>query len=76
MTAVVVQRDKQFRHYQPISPNRWRGEVDCVIGPFSSKDVAEYFAGQVADFGQLGDIEQIVFAKRDEWFIEARSLRG
>lgn len=74
MAAVILQKDKQLRRYQPISPNRWHGEVDCVIGPFSSKEIAEYFAGHAADFGQFGNIEEIVFAKRDEWYIEARAL--
>jgi hypothetical protein len=72
--VIIVQKDKQILHYHPVSPNRWCGEVDCVIGPFSSKEVAEYFAGHTADFGQLGGIEEIVFAKRDEWFVEARAL--
>lgn len=71
MATISISKDQQLNS---ILPNRWQGEVNCVIGPFSSKDVAEYFAGHVADFGQLGDIEEIIFAKRDEWYIEARPI--
>jgi hypothetical protein len=74
MTAVMIQKDKQPSNFQLISPNLWQGEVDCVIGPFSSKVVAEYFVGHMMKFGQLCDLEEIIFAKRDAWYIEARGL--
>ncbi|CAN5870854.1 hypothetical protein BH24DEI2_BH24DEI2_00950 [soil metagenome] len=59
-------------HYriEPIVPNRWQGECDCFVGPFSSKVVAEYFANAVVDFGQYETVSRKVFAKGDSWFVE------
>jgi hypothetical protein len=74
MSFVMIQNDKQLRRYRPISPNLWQGEVDCVIGPFSGKDVAEYFVGHMVEFSQLGGAEEIIFPQRDAWYIEARAL--
>ncbi len=57
-----------------ILPNTWKGEVNCIIGPFSGKNVAEYFANRVVDFGQYEFCSERIFAKRDAWYIEIQEL--
>ncbi len=59
---------------EPIVPNRWQGEHDCFVGPFSSKVVAEYFANAVVDFGQYETVSRKVFAKGDSWFVEVKEF--
>ncbi len=61
-------------HFDAISPNAWEGDTNCVVGPFSSKEVAEYFAGHVIDFGQLESMEHTLFVKGDSWFLEIQAL--
>ena len=58
--------------HSPIVPNRWQGEYDCVVGPFSSHTVAEYFANAVVDFGQYETVSRKVFAKGDSWYVEVK----
>jgi hypothetical protein len=53
-----------------IVPNRWQGESNCLVGPFSSRTVAEYFANAVVDFGQYETCSRRIFAKGDSWFVE------
>lgn len=55
-----------------IVPNRWQGEANCIVGPFSSRAVAEYFANAVVDFGQYETYSRRIFAKGDSWFVEVR----
>lgn len=57
-----------------IVPNRWQGETDCVVGPFSSKTVAEYFANNVVDFGHFESLAQRVIVKRDAYYVEVLRL--
>jgi hypothetical protein len=56
--------------FNPIVPNRWQGEADCVVGPFSSRTVAEYFVSAVADFGHYDAFNKRVFAKGDAYYVE------
>jgi hypothetical protein len=72
--TLLVRQGQTLRYFHPIVPNRWHGEVDCVIGPFSSRQVAEYYAKIVIDFGHF-EISQRIFANGDSWYIEAESLR-
>lgn len=55
-----------------VVPNRWQGQVDCRVGPFSSRAIAEHFAGRVVDFGLFETFSQRIFARRDGWFVEVR----
>ena len=62
-----------FQFAQPsIVPNRWQGECDCVVGPFSSKTVAEYYVNAVVDFGHYDAFNRRVFVKGDSWFVEVK----
>ena len=55
-----------------IVPNQWQGECDCLVGPFSSRSVAEYFERAVVDFQHYEGFVQRVFAKADAWYIEVQ----
>lgn len=57
---------------EEVVPNRWQGDVDCVVGPFSGRDVAVYFADRVVDFGQYEVFTMRVFARRNAWYVEVR----
>lgn len=57
---------EQPRKCYPITPNRWQGEQDCVVGPFSGKKVADYFSETVVNFNRPARI----FARRDAWYVE------
>ena len=59
-----------IRFHQPILPNLWKGEANCLVGPFSGKDVAEYFANYASEYGQYECFGYRVFPKRDAWYVE------
>lgn len=63
---------KGVRPRQPISPNCWEGETDCIVGPFSNRSLANGFANVTTDFGQFGAIRFKVFAKRECWYVEVQ----
>lgn len=66
---VVIFSDATGQHdrkREPIVANHWRGEQDCVVGPFSSKKVADYFGEAVVNFNRPARI----FARRDAWYVE------
>lgn len=56
-----------------IVPNRWQGESDCLVGPFSGHAVASYFANRLVDFGQFEVFSMRVFPKRNAWYVEVRA---
>lgn len=62
----------RVRPLEPISPNRWKGETDCVVGPFSNRYLANGFANVTTDFGQYGAVRFNVFAKRECWYVEVQ----
>ncbi len=66
----ATRRDAYHYGLNLIVPNRWQGERDCVVGPFSSRAVAEYFVDTVTDFGHYDAYSKRVFAKGDGWFVE------
>ncbi len=67
-----VANGQGVRLLEPVSPNRWKGETDCVIGPFSSRSLANGFASVTTDFGQYGAVRFSVFAKRECWYVEVQ----
>jgi len=60
------------RLLESISPNCWKGETACVVGPFSSRGTANGFANVTTDFGQYGEVRFSVFAKRECWYVEVQ----
>lgn len=59
-------------HREPISPNCWAGERSCLIGPFSSREVARTFVSLKVDVAALGEVVGRIFAKGDAWYVELR----
>lgn len=57
--------DRQRKCY-PVTPNRWQGQKDCVVGPFSDQRVANYFRDTVVNFNRPARI----FPLRDAWYVE------
>ena len=72
---VAIRKAAGIHFLQPVLPNRWQGETDCIVGPFSSCEIAEYFANRVVDFGQFESCSQRIFPKGNEWYIEVGELR-
>lgn len=72
----VVTKDEAgtLRKRVPILPNRWKGETECLVGPFSDASVARYFAGYVVDFGQYSAYSYDVFVAYDSWYVEISNL--
>lgn len=59
-----------------ILPNQWQGQIDCLVGPFSSHDVAAYFTHYGSEFGQYETISFEIFARRDAWYIEIITMNN
>jgi hypothetical protein len=59
--------------YEPVSLYRWRGESNCLVGPFSCREVAERFTRAQVDFGQYEAYVELVLAVRDSWYVEIRA---
>lgn len=57
-----------------ISPNRWEGGGHCLIGPFSDRTIAAYFADIAVTDRQLDTVVERVFAHRDSWYVEVTAL--
>lgn len=72
----VVMKDEKgmLRKRVPVLPNRWKGETDCLVGPFSDASVARYFAGYVVDFGQYSAYSYNVLVAYDSWYVEISTL--
>ena len=68
--TVLVKKGESLVSYQPISPNCWQGESSCLIGPFSSKEVAEYFAYPLVNHGPYDVVIARIFAKGNAWYVE------
>lgn len=58
-----------------ISPNRWEGGSHCLIGPFSDRTVAAYFAEVAVTYRQLDTVVERVFPHRDSWYVEMKALQ-
>lgn len=71
MYPFIWQKTKTGCHEVLVTlPTRWQGEVNCVVGPFSSRDIADYFANNIVDFGHFETLEMRVFASGDAWYVE------
>jgi hypothetical protein len=70
MRPIAVAGPHGVDYHYPILPNQWKGETDCIVGPFSGEDVAQYFANYAVDFGHYESFSYRVFPKRNEWYVE------
>ncbi|CAN5841992.1 hypothetical protein BH24DEI2_BH24DEI2_23420 [soil metagenome] len=59
----------------PIAPAGWQGEVDCVVGPFSSRKLAQNFVTFEVDFDPETAVVDDIFARGAAWYVELRKLR-
>lgn len=72
MSSIWIRDNGKGHSVTVVPPNVWQGEVECVVGPFSSRSVAEIFIG-FYDFGGF-DVCERVFAYRDAWYVEVEPL--
>lgn len=54
----------------PIAPNQWQGERECIVGPFTSYEIAEAFVSRVIMFRHQTPFQHHIFAKGDSWYVE------
>jgi hypothetical protein len=74
---VIWQKTKTGCHEVIVTlPTHWQGESNFVVGPFSSRDVADYFANTLVDFGQLENFFMRTFASGDAWYVEVTDAKG
>ena len=52
-----------------VIPNTWQGQADCIVGPFSSKEVATYFSTWVVDSSTYPVSTRKIFARGDSWYV-------
>jgi len=73
---IWIRDDTGVRSLEPTLPNCWHGEADCVVGPFSSKMVAEYFALSSVERKAFASATDSVFANGDAWYVEIKALNA
>ena len=73
---VTIRKCSGLVNFEPIAPNSWNGQVNCLVGPFSCKEVAENFAYPKVDFGYYNTEVVQIFAKRDSWYVEIGNDSG
>ncbi len=56
--------------FTPLPARQWQGETDVVVGPFSSKKWANYFADVVLEKDPTGATACYIFHRMDEWFVD------
>lgn len=66
---VLVIEASEMKSYVPVPPNCWEGQLDCVVGPFSSQDVAQYFVRAIVE-SQYDAIVEKIFPRGDAWYIK------
>lgn len=73
---VLVIEASEMKSYTPVVPNCWQGQVDCVVGPFSSREVAEHFAHSVVEFSQYDAFIDQLFPRGDAWYLKIGQARS
>lgn len=71
MTVLWLNDEQGSYPVEPKLPNTWQGEPNCVVGPFSSKTVAQTFVALSCD--QVLLRTERIFAKRDAWYVELKT---
>jgi hypothetical protein len=66
--------DTGFQKVVVTLPTHWQGECDCIVGPFSSREVATHFANYVVvGFAQFETLDTSIFANGDAWYLEVKT---
>lgn len=73
---IWIQDEKGLHSLEPTLPNCWQGQVDCIVGPFSSKGVAEYFAKASVEFAHCNSIMESIFARGDAWYVSVKPVEA
>jgi hypothetical protein len=74
MYQEILVKGKATNYPLPLmSPETWKGEADCVVGPFTSRDSAEYFV-DVTTGWRLNVITRHLFASDNSWYVETEAL--
>lgn len=73
---VLVIEASEMKSYAPVPPNCWQGQVDCVVGPFSSQEVAQYFARSVVEYSQYDAFIDQLFPRGDAWYLKIGQARS
>jgi hypothetical protein len=68
MKRVLVGQEESVQELPVVVPCQWAGERDCLVGPFSSKGVAETFAERFAITFVALSTEPIL-ARHDSWYV-------
>ncbi len=71
---IYIHNGEHLNAHIPTLPSRWQGEVDCVVGPFSCKTVAEHFMLVSTTYNQYDAIMDQIFAKGDSWYVQVKPL--
>lgn len=74
--SIWIHDEAGVRLLQPTLPNCWHGEVNCIVGPFSSKNIAEYFAKASVDFSHCNAIMESIFPSGDAWYVEVKPVEA
>ncbi|UCH25838.1 MAG: hypothetical protein JSV66_18250 [Trueperaceae bacterium] len=73
-TGIYRPLERSYPVPQTIIPNRWSGEHNCLVGPFSCREVAEHFANTQVDFGQYESFSERVLFIRGDWYVEIKEV--
>ncbi len=73
---IWIRNEEGIKILHPTLPNCWHGEADCVVGPFSSKVIAEYFAKVSTDFSHCNAIMDSIFPNGDAWYVEVKPVEA
>ena len=73
---IWIRKETEIKVLEPTLPNCWQGQPDCVVGPFSSRNVAEYFAHVSVDFSHCNAIMESIFACGDAWYVEVKPVEA
>ena len=60
---------RNVQRHRYVAPHRWAGEHSCLVGPFSSREVASQFEHYVLHRAGTRTSESAVRQLRDGWYI-------
>ena len=73
---IAVRNPSGIQFRLPVSPSSWHGQAGCIVGPFSSSDIAQYFTRRVLNDPKHPEYEYRVFVKGCEWYVEIQGIQA
>lgn len=55
-----------------VPPYAWHGQGDCVVGPFTNRQVAQFFVENIMDKGLVVAPAECLLEQDDAWYIDTR----